>query len=138
MTFSIRIEHFGQFTPCALDFRQAGHVGHRTTRRHVGKNDDLARLAQNVGDFGHEVHAAKHDVLRIRIPREFGQPERVAGQIGVAVDVGALVVMAENDRAVAEFLLRRENACLAVVILQLAVAVESNRSCGHIVMLPVG
>ena len=134
----IRIEHFGQFTPCPLDFRQAGHVGHRTTGRHVGENDDLARLAQNDGDFGHEVHAAKHDVLCIRIPREFGQPERVAGQIGMLVDVRALVVVAENDRAAAEFLLCRENTRLAVVILQLAVAVESNRGCGHIVMLPVG
>ena len=37
----------------------------------------------------------------------------------------------------AECLLCRENARLAVVILQLAVAVESDRGCGHIVMLPV-
>src|SRR5258708_6596185 len=46
-------------------------------------------------------------------------------------------MMAENDRASTEFPLCRENARLAVVILQLAVAVERNRSCGHIARLPV-
>ncbi len=84
------------------------------------------------------MHAAKDDELRIRIPREFGQPERVAGQIGVLVDVRALVMVAKNDSTAAEFFLGCHNARLAVVILQLAVAVEGNRSCGHIVMLPLG
>jgi hypothetical protein len=46
--------------------------------------------------------------------------------------------MAENDCTGAEFFLGRDNACLAVVILQLAVSVESYCSGRHIVMVPLG
>jgi hypothetical protein len=60
------------------------------------------RRGHDVGDFGHEMHAAEDDVLGVGLRGEARQLERIAGQVGVLIDVGALVVVAEDDGALAE------------------------------------
>ena len=58
---------------------------------------------QDVGDFGHEVHAAEDDVLGLGPGgRVLGQLERVAGDVGELDDLVALVVVAEDEHRVAE------------------------------------
>ena len=87
-------QHFGQLAPAALDLGEIGHVGHRTAGSEVGQDGDLLVAGQDVGHFGHEVHAAKHDVFGAGLGGQLGELERVAGQVGVLIDVGTLVVMA--------------------------------------------
>jgi hypothetical protein len=70
------------------------------------------------------VHAAEHDVLGVGLRGQLGELERIAGQVGVLVDIGALVVVGEKGYTLAELFLGRNNARLAVVILQAAVLVE--------------
>jgi hypothetical protein len=60
------------------------------------------RLGHDVGHFGHEMHAAEDDVLGVGLRGEARELQRVAGEVGVLVDVGALVVVAEDDGALAE------------------------------------
>jgi hypothetical protein len=60
------------------------------------------RLGHDVGHFGHEMHAAEDDVLGVGLRGEARQLERVAGQVGVLIDVGALVVVAKQHGFLAE------------------------------------
>jgi hypothetical protein len=129
--FLVRRQHFGQFAPCTLDLGETGHVGHRTARRQVGKYGDLLGLGQDIRDLGHEMHAAEHDVLRFRLPGQLRQLQRIAGQVGMLVDVGALVMVAEHDHPVAEGPLGGNDARVAVLILKLAVLIEGSRGYWH-------
>ena len=81
-----------------------------------GRIATWSRLGQDVGDFRHEVHAAEHDVLGVGLRGELGELQRIAGQVGVLVDVGPLVVVAEDHRAPAELRPRGEYALLARVV----------------------
>jgi hypothetical protein len=55
------VEHFAEFAPAAFDLGEVGHVGHRAAGREVGQDGDLFGLRHDVGDFGHEMHAAEDD-----------------------------------------------------------------------------
>ena len=89
--------------PALLDLVVGGHVGHRAARRQVRQHDPLLRRGQDVGGLGHEVDAAEDHELRLRpgcgLP---GQLERVPGHVGELDDLVPLVVVAENERPVAE------------------------------------
>jgi hypothetical protein len=95
-------EHLGQLAPAALDLGQVGHVGHRTAGGEVGQDGLLVGLGHDVRHLGHEMHAAEHDELGVGLGGEARQLERVAGEVGVLVDVGALVVVAQQHGLVAE------------------------------------
>ena len=97
------VQHFVQFAPAALDLGQIGHVGHRTAGGEVGQDGDLVRRGHDVGDFGHEVHAAEDDVFGIGLRGQLGQLQRIAGQVGVLVNIGTLVVVAEDYGLLAQF-----------------------------------
>ena len=97
------VQHFVELAPAALDLGQIGHVGHRTAGGEVGQDGDLVRRGHDVGDFGHEVHAAEDDVFGIGLCGQSGQLERIAGQVGVLVDIGTLVVVAEDYGLLAQF-----------------------------------
>ena len=114
-----------------VNLGEAGHVGHRTTGAHVRQYRRLLGPRQNIGDFGHEMHAAENNVIGIRLRRQLGQPQRVARQVGVFVDVGALIMMAEDDRALTERSLGRNDAALARVIVQRFETVKCNCSGWH-------
>jgi hypothetical protein len=62
---SRRFEHFGQFAPAALDLGQVGHVGHRAAGGEVGQDGHLVGRGHDVRHFGHEMHAAEHDVFGV-------------------------------------------------------------------------
>lgn len=93
----------GEHVPALGDLLGGGHVGHRTAGREVGEDDLLRRAGQDVRGLRHEVHAAEHDVLGLRagggVP---GELERVARDVGELDDLVALVVVAEDEDAVAE------------------------------------
>ena len=92
-----------QVVPGVLDLADRGHVGHRAAGREVRQHDLLVLGGQDVGALGHEVHAAEHDVRRVRPGRGLlGQLERVAGDVGELDDLVALVVVAEHEHLVAE------------------------------------
>ena len=67
------------------------------------------RHRQDVRALRHEVHAAEHDVVGVRMLRDrVGELERVAGVIGELDHFVALVVVAEDDEPIAE---RRARRC---------------------------
>src|SRR6185295_4000630 len=59
---------------------------------------------------------AEHDVLRVRLGGELRELERIAGQLGMLVYVGALVVVSQYDGAPAELRARGEYALVARVV----------------------
>ena len=89
--------------PALLDLVDVGHVGHRAAGVEVGEDHALVVGGEDVGRLGHEVHAAEDDVGGAGVVgRELGQLERVAAGVGPADDLGALVVVAEDQEPLAE------------------------------------
>ena len=70
------------------------------------------------------MHAAKDDIFGVRLAGQARQLQRVAGQIGVLVDVRPLVVMAEQNRAITQFFSGSADAFLTDSIGKLAVFFE--------------
>ena len=61
------------------------------------------RRAQHVRAFGHEVHAAEHDELRVGVLADLpGELVGVAGVVGELDHLVALIVVAQNDEPSAE------------------------------------
>ncbi|CAB4537791.1 unannotated protein [freshwater metagenome] len=97
----------GEDGPGFFYLRNGGHVGHGTTCGEVRKDDLLGGLRENVSAFGHEVHAAKHDVWSIRVRGcELRKLERVAGDVSKGDDVIALIVVPENEHLITQSSLR--------------------------------
>ena len=92
-----------QLAPADLELIRGRHVGHGTASGKVRQDHALVRQCQDVGTLGHEVDAAKHDVVGTGMLRDrAGELERIAGVIGEANHFIALVVVAEDHEAVAE------------------------------------
>src|ERR1017187_745981 len=89
--------------PAVLHLGNFGHIGHRASGVEVGQDYLLAVVAEHVGAFGHEVDAAEDDVLRICLRGDFGELVAVAGEVGEADDLVALVVVAEQNSGRAQF-----------------------------------
>jgi len=80
------------------------------------------------------MNTAKNDVTSVGLRRQARERERIAGQLGVLIDVSTLIMMAENYGALPERGLRRDDAFLTVVIGQRLESFESESSClshGH-------
>ena len=92
-----------QLLPADFELIDRGHVGHRAAGGQVGQDDLLVRRAEDVGALGHEVDAAEDDeVGGVLAGGELRELQRVAGVVGELDDLVALVVVAEDDEAVAE------------------------------------
>ena len=66
---------------------------------------------QHVGRFGHEVHAAEHDVGRaVVVSGEPGELEGVADRVGPTDHLVPLVVVTEDHQSVSERVLRGRDA----------------------------
>ena len=89
--------------PAVFHLGDFGHIGHRASGVEIGQDYLLAVVAEHVGAFGHEVDAAENDVLRICLRGDFGELVAVAGEVGEADDLVALVVVAEQDGGRAQF-----------------------------------
>ena len=69
------------------------------------------REPEDVRALGHEMHAAEHDVLGLRMPGDLTRElEGVAGVVREADHLVALVVVAEDDEALAQRTPRRRDA----------------------------
>ena len=56
-----------ELRPADLELIGRRHVGHRAAGGEVRQDDLLVRHRQDVGALGHEVHAAEHDVVGVRV-----------------------------------------------------------------------
>jgi hypothetical protein len=93
----------GDPVPGGLDLAEHRHVGHRAAGGEVGQDHALRGAGEDVGRLGHEVHAAEHDELGLGAGRGVaGQLERVARDVGELDDLVALVVVTEDEQAIAE------------------------------------
>jgi hypothetical protein len=100
--------HGLELTPANLELLDVGHVGHRTPGGQVRQRHLLVVGAEDVGALGHEVNAAEHDVFGLCAGFALArQLPRIADDVGVDEDLVALVVVAEDEEAVAEGLLGR-------------------------------
>jgi hypothetical protein len=124
----IDVEHFAEFAPAAFDLGQIGHVGHRAAGCQVRQDGDLLGFRHDVGDFGHEMHAAENDVAGIGLRGEAREFQRVAGKVGVLINIGALIVVAEQHDFLAEARARGTNALMTGIVLQLVEFVEAGWS----------
>ncbi len=122
----VGVEHRREFAPGALDLGQVGHVGHRTAGGEVRQDGNLFGAREDVRHLGHEVHAAEDDELGVGLRSQPGKLQRIAGQVGMLEDVGALVVVAEDDRALAEARPCGANALLGVFVGEGVEAVEAD------------
>ena len=121
------VEHFIEFAPAALDLGQIGHVGHRAAGGKVGQDGDLVGRSHDVGDFGHEMHAAENHVFRISLRGQAGEFERITRQVGVLINVGALVMMAKDDGLFAKFGASSADALLAGLVREVVVRRKNER-----------
>ena len=80
---------------------------------------------QHVGALRHKVHAAKDDVLRVGLGRNFRELVAVAGEVGKADHFVALVVVAQQNRRRAQLCARRGNARVHGVVGQRQVVFEA-------------
>ncbi|OQB01621.1 MAG: hypothetical protein BWY25_01033 [Chloroflexi bacterium ADurb.Bin222] len=88
--------------PCLLDLRAAGRLRQIAACCGIGDVDVLAGFGEDRRDFGHEVHAAEDDVLRVSFGAIAGELERIPAKIGELNHLVALIVMSQNDEAVAQ------------------------------------
>ena len=92
-----------ELLPGLLDLVDVGHVGHRAAGVEVREDDRLVVVGEDVGGLGHEVDAAEDDELGVgALLGEHRQAVAVAPGVGPADDLVALVVVAEDEQAVAE------------------------------------
>src|SRR5690606_24588108 len=111
-----RVQYLGQLAPATLDLGQAGHIGHRAASGQVRQDGDLIVRRHDVGHFRHEVHAAENDVLSASLTGKARQLERVTGQVGVLIDVSALIVVTQQYRATTQLGPRGAYARMRVLI----------------------
>ncbi len=72
---------------------------------------------EDVGALGHEVNAAEHDELGVRLLADLtGELERIAGVVGELHHLVALIVMAENDETTTERRFRRGDAAIHLLV----------------------
>src|SRR5437899_10055984 len=62
--------HLFQIAPAHLELFRFGHVGHRAARGEIGEDHPLIWRAQDIGAFGHEMHAAEDDEFGVRMSRD--------------------------------------------------------------------
>ena len=74
------------------------------------------------------MHPAEDDVLGLRLRGQARELERIAGDVGVGVDVGALVVVAEQDHVLAESGFGGTDAFAGVVVGEAVEAVEGENA----------
>ena len=117
-----------QIVPAGFHLIQLGHVGHGTACAHIRQDDFLMRPAEDIRALGHEVHAAKDDVLGVLpIAGPLGQLEGVSADVGKLDDLVALVVMPENDETLAEASLELANPLVGLAVGQTGEVLRKNR-----------
>ena len=94
---------FAEVLPGRLDRIEVGHVGHAASGSQVGQKDLDFVAGEDIGRFGHEVDAAKHDRPATLAARgELAQLEAVAPKVGEANDLVLLIMVSKNQECVAQ------------------------------------
>jgi hypothetical protein len=89
--------------PGLVDLGEGRHVGHGAAGGQVGQDDLLVVAGQDVGRLGHEVDPAEDHELGLGPGRGLlGQAEGVAAGVGELDHLVALVVVAEDERPLAQ------------------------------------
>ncbi len=114
----VGLEHFGQLAPGPLHVGQVGHVRHGAAGGQVRQDRHLLRARQDIGHLGHEVHAAKDDIVGLGLGGMARQLEGVPRHVRVAVDLFALVVVPEDQQLIPQRPLGRRDARLALGVIQ--------------------
>jgi len=92
-----------ELLPAGSNLEEIRHIGHGASGGEVGEDDLLVIAGQDVGGFGHEVNAAEHDELSLRVlVGVFGELVAVPAIVGVGNDLVPLVVMPEDHEPGAE------------------------------------
>ena len=100
---ALGVDDAREFVPGGVDVLGLGHVGHRAAGGEVGQHDGLIGPCEDVGALGHEVHPAEQDEVGLGpVGGLARQLEGVAADVGEADHVVALVVVAEDQQALAE------------------------------------
>src|ERR1035438_536547 len=102
--------------PAGFHLGDFGHISHRAAGVKVGQNDLLAGAAEYVGALGHEVDAAENNVLGGSFGGDAGELVAIAGGVGEADHLVALVVVAEQQGCRAQFGARPRNALVHGVV----------------------
>src|ERR1700730_13512682 len=82
--------------PTIFDLGNFGHVSHVASCVEIRKDCRLTAMTENVGAFGHKMHAAKDDVLPARLCSLLRELVGVAAKIGESDDFIALIVVTED------------------------------------------
>src|SRR5438128_12420814 len=83
---------------------------------------------KHIRAFGHEVHAAKNDVLGLLATGgPLRQLERISSDIGKLDDLITLIMMAKNDQAPAQLSASLANTRVGLIVIQPREAVGQNR-----------
>ena len=102
--------------PAIFDLADFRHVGHRAARIQVRQNDILAVATKHVRTLRHKVHAAEDDILSFCFGGNLREFVRIAGVVGEADDLVALVMVAQQNRGFAETRTCRGNALVHGVV----------------------
>ena len=121
---SAQVPRVQQRLPALLHLADLRHIRHRAAGIQIRQDHLLAFARQHVGALRHEMHAAKEDVVRVRLRRRFRQFVAVAGEIREADHFVALVVVPQQDRRLAQRAPRHSNALIHAVIRQDKIVVE--------------
>src|SRR5215469_7091681 len=103
-------DNASELPPAGFHLPNVGHVRHRTTGAAIRKNHNLPIAAEDIGAFGHEVNAAKYDVLALGFGGPLRKLEGIAAEVGELHNLVTLVVVAEDHGILAEFGLGRRDA----------------------------
>jgi hypothetical protein len=94
---------------------------------------------EHIGALRHEVHAAEDDVLRRPLLRRAAcQLERVAGVVGELDHLVSLIVMTEDEQALAQVRLGRRDPLVHLGIGQAEIPIRERLALGDLTPLDVG
>ena len=125
-----------EILPRHLELLGLGHVGHRAAGGEVGQDHLLVRRGQDVRALGHEVDAAEDDELGVLVVADaLRQLPRVADVVGELDHLVALVVVAEDDEALAEGRPRRRDAAVHLLDRQAEVALRERLPLADVLVL---
>ena len=103
------VDYLAEYLPAVFDLMDVGHVGQRATGAQVGQDDwhappaalgkSFGPIGQDVGGFGHEMDAAKHNGLAgLVFGRGRGQLIAVASQVRQRDYFVPLIVVSQDQQ----------------------------------------
>ena len=102
--------------PAVFNLRDFSHIGHGTSGVQIGQDNLLPGAAEHVRALRHKVHAAENNVFSIGFSRNLRKLVAVAGVVGKADDLVALVVVAQEHGGFSQLRASLGNALVHGVI----------------------